>query len=148
VSVEEGKMRLPVMIAPSVAARPAVRPMPAEPIMASLAVYGNWCGPGHGGGGPPIDAVDAVCERHDHCYDERGYFDCSCDRELVAGMPAAIADPATPVAGKVAGAAAAALFQALPCLCHRICLPFIGCVSTPLPVPGVPGAKVCPPPFA
>ena len=56
----------------------------------------------------PIDPVDRVCQLHDQCYDQRGYLDCSCDRDLVARMPAAVVHPATPPAGKVAGAAAAA----------------------------------------
>ena len=140
-------MRLPVTSA-TPGGTPTSGPAPLTQFAAGLAVYGNWCGPGHGGGGPPIDAVDEVCFRHDRCYEERGYFDCSCDRDLIARMPAAIVHPATPVAGKVAGAAAAALFQAVPCLCHRICLPFVGCIPSPVPVPGPPGVKACPPPFA
>jgi hypothetical protein len=46
-------------------------------------LYGNWCGPGCSGPGAPIDAVDACCKAHDQCYGRRGYFACSCDRELV-----------------------------------------------------------------
>lgn len=46
-------------------------------------VYGRWCGPLCGGGGPPIDDVDACCQVHDNCYGRRGYFACSCDRNLV-----------------------------------------------------------------
>ena len=64
---------------------------------AGVPVYGNWCGPGHGGeSGSPIDPVDQVCCRHDKCYDSRGYFDCSCDRTLLEALPAAIADPGGP----------------------------------------------------
>jgi hypothetical protein len=32
-----------------------------------LAIYGNWCGPGHGGG-PCIDMADCLCKRHDLAY--------------------------------------------------------------------------------
>jgi hypothetical protein len=46
-------------------------------------IYGNWCGPGCGGPGGPIDNVDQCCQSHDRCYDARGYFACSCDRELL-----------------------------------------------------------------
>lgn len=46
-------------------------------------VYGNWCGPGCSGPAPPIDAVDACCRAHDNCYGRKGYFACSCDRDLV-----------------------------------------------------------------
>jgi hypothetical protein len=47
-------------------------------------IYGRWCGPGCGGPGPPVDDLDACCQGHDGCYDQRGYFACSCDRELLA----------------------------------------------------------------
>jgi hypothetical protein len=72
-----------------------------------LAIYGNWCGPGHG-------EADHLSIRWIVCvvcttsgYDERGYFDCSCDRDLIGRMPAAIADPRTSPAGQAAGTAAA-----------------------------------------
>src|SRR4029077_14661699 len=48
-----------------------------------LAIYGNYCGPGHGdptGATPPVDAVDAACRTHDLCYDATNYFNCGCDR--------------------------------------------------------------------
>lgn len=151
-------MRLPVMgdaggRTSTLPVRLAVRglaPLAEAPrqFAAGVAVYGNWCGPGHGGPGAPIDPVDRVCQLHDQCYDQRGYLDCSCDRDLVARMPAAVVHPATSPAGKVAGAAAAGVFQATPCLCRRICLPFIGCFSSPIPIPTPPGIKHCPPPFA
>ena len=51
----------------------------------SIAVYGNWCGPGYGEG-EPIDRLDAHCKRHDECYAKRGYFSCSCDEEFIAGV--------------------------------------------------------------
>lgn len=46
-------------------------------------MYGRWCGPGCSGPGAPIDDVDACCQAHDQCYGRRGYFSCSCDRELL-----------------------------------------------------------------
>lgn len=54
-----------------------------------LPVYGNWCGPGHGGG-TPVDAVDAACQTHDNCYGDRGYFDCQCDDQLVQQLNQAL----------------------------------------------------------
>jgi hypothetical protein len=130
-----------------------VLPSPVQPVpLGGLDVYGNWCGPGNSGPGAPIDRVDQVCCRHDKCYSDRGYFDCSCDRDLIASMPAAIADPNTPALGQGVGAAAIAVFSATPCICHRACFPFLGCVDIPGPggVPGIPSGplKLCPPGFA
>jgi len=48
-----------------------------------IPIWGNWCGPGHGSG-PPQDILDRGCQIHDKCYEEKGYFSCSCDWELVA----------------------------------------------------------------
>lgn len=45
-------------------------------------IYGNWCGPGCGGGDIKDD-VDNCCKKHDDCYDRNGYFCCSCDRKVV-----------------------------------------------------------------
>lgn len=51
----------------------------------SLPIYGNWCGPGYGGG-TPIDTLDRACMRHDNCYGIEGYFSCSCDYQLIADI--------------------------------------------------------------
>lgn len=109
-----------------------------------LPIYGNYCGPGHGdptGQTPPIDAVDAACRSHDQCYDQRGYFNCGCDRNLIASLPAAIA--ATPTTqGKAGGVAVMAYFNAAACVCStRVCLPFVGCAT--IPTPGVGGHGPC-----
>lgn len=48
-------------------------------------IWGNWCGPGHGGGAA-LGRLDALCRTHDRCYGSRGYFACSCDRELRDGI--------------------------------------------------------------
>lgn len=47
-----------------------------------MKVYGNWCGPKHGGG-PAKNALDLACKYHDHCYSRHGYFNCKCDVDLV-----------------------------------------------------------------
>lgn len=47
-------------------------------------IYGRWCGPGCSGPGAPVDSTDECCMNHDHCYEKRGYFACSCDRELLS----------------------------------------------------------------
>jgi len=117
----------------------------SQAALLALDLYGNWCGPGQSGPGAPVDRVDQVCCRHDRCYSSRGYFDCKCDRDLIAAMPAAIADSRTSAAGRAFGAAAAVTFAALPCLCHEKCFPFFGCAKIPPPIPGIPGLKLCPP---
>jgi hypothetical protein len=116
----------------------------------SIPVYGNWCGPGFGGPNPPIDAVDQVCCRHDKCFDDRGFDDCSCNRDLLARMPAAITSSGVSAAGRAAGVGIIAALSLAPCLCHRACFPFFGCRDLPGPVgvPGVPGVHLCPPGFA
>lgn len=118
---------------------------PLFPSGSGLPIYGNYCGPGHGDPTymtPPVDAVDAVCMAHDMCYDTFGYFNCACDRALIAGMPAAIA--ASPcLSGKTAGAAAMTYFAGATCFCPTtVCLPFGGpCFS--VPVPGRGGIGIC-----
>lgn len=54
---------------------------------ASLPIWGNWCGPGHGGG-IAVDVLDSICRTHDRCYGSRGYFACSCDRAIVRDIRA------------------------------------------------------------
>ncbi|MCE4957825.1 hypothetical protein [Macrococcoides caseolyticum] len=50
-----------------------------------LPLWGNWCGPGHGGGNPQ-DKLDSLCMSHDECYGRDGYFSCKCDEDLVNGI--------------------------------------------------------------
>lgn len=38
------------------------------PSSVSLRIYGNWCGPGYGGG-LCVDAIDRACRAHDLAYD-------------------------------------------------------------------------------
>lgn len=52
---------------------------------AGVPMWGNWCGPGHGGG-IARDRLDSLCRTHDRCYGSKGYFACSCDRALVSGI--------------------------------------------------------------
>lgn len=118
--------------------------------------YGKHCGIGRGSSDPPIDAVDEVCCRHDKCYCERGYFDCSCDRDLIVDMPAAISQPGVSLEGRAKGALIATSLGADPfCLCHRICRPGfpdfwnVECTDAGnFAVPGIPPLKLCTPPFA
>ena len=98
--------------------------LPAQPATGSTAnggipIYGNYCGPAHGddtGALPAIDAVDAACQTHDACYLQRGYFNCSCDRELLASVPAAAIIAGTPGAA-AAASAIAGFFAGFPCQC-------------------------------
>ena len=100
-----------------------------------LEIYGNWCGPFHGGG-DPIDAVDRQCCIHDHCYDDRGYLDCSCDRDLISGMHRAMANPYVSQTGRDRASLIAGFFRVSPCFCHRVCA-FGVCVRVP-PLPESP----------
>jgi len=52
-------------------------------------LHGHYCGPGHGDPTyrqKPVDQLDAVCMRHDKCYDKTGYLDCGCDYEYLKGL--------------------------------------------------------------
>lgn len=50
----------------------------------SFPIWGNWCGPGHGGeSGGPVDELDTACMHHDLCYEQQGYFSCDCDQALI-----------------------------------------------------------------
>ncbi|USD81060.1 MULTISPECIES: hypothetical protein [Bacteria] len=48
----------------------------------SIPVWGNWCGPGYGGG-PTKGLLDAACKKHDLDYKKYGYFDCASDARLI-----------------------------------------------------------------
>jgi len=47
-----------------------------------IPIWGNWCGPGHGGG-TPKDLLDKACMYHDLDYAKYGYFDCESDLRLI-----------------------------------------------------------------
>ncbi len=149
-SLQKGRHVTPRQLVASRHIRADVAADRSVKMTAGIPVYGNWCGPGHGGeSGPPIDPVDQVCCRHDKCYDQRGYFDCLCDQDLLNAMPGAIADSRTPPDGIIAGMAIIAAFEITPCLCNQICLPFTGvCIPAIPPVPPIPGTKQCPPPYS
>lgn len=59
-------------------------------IKPGLPIYGNWCGPGHGGKSmnnpKPENNLDYRCMEHDLCYAKVGYFHCTCDRNLLWGI--------------------------------------------------------------
>jgi Phospholipase A2 len=139
-----GLLDLPPLVQP-------VQPVRTAELISEIR-YGNWCGNAYGSG-VPEDKVDQVCCRHDKCYCERGDLDCSCDRDLLADMPGAIADPSTPAEGRLAGAAFMAFFAADPfCLCHQVLVPRVGWppwrwATAPFPVPGIPPLKTCPFPY-
>lgn len=109
-------------------------------------IYGNWCGPFYGSG-QPIDAVDRLCCIHDHCYDNRGYLDCSCDRDLISGMRRTMSNPYVSPEGRYKASQIADFFRISPCLCYRICIPWLGCFRS-VPTPGTPLLKQCIPPYA
>lgn len=77
-----------------------------------IPVWGNWCGPGHGGG-TPRDTLDRLCMEHDNCYAARGYFDCECDARLRAGISRSASSMGT---GERAMAAAISVYFSIqPC---------------------------------
>jgi len=122
-------------------------PSPSSP-SGGLAIYGNYCGPGHGDPKyqtPPIDAVDAACMAHDMCYDKLGYLNCACDRALLDSLRSVSQDPMLSTAGQVAGFAVYNYFSVTPCLCYpKVCIPFFGCFSSPIPLnSGVGGIGFC-----
>lgn len=82
-----------------------------------IPIYGNWCGPGHGGGNP-LDDVDRACMTHDKCYSSRGYFDCECDAQLLRDLDRAIAFGNVRPWGRVMGPAIRAWFSLQPCVPH------------------------------
>ncbi|MED1107530.1 hypothetical protein [Bacillus paramycoides] len=44
---------------------------------------GKGCGDGGStGGGTPINTLDSCCRTHDRCYNNFGFDDCGCDRDL------------------------------------------------------------------
>jgi len=47
--------------------------------------YGNWCGKGNKGK-PAIDALDALCYRHDKCYDRTEQWNKACNRTFVYAL--------------------------------------------------------------
>ena len=80
-----------------------------------LPVYGNWCGPGYGGSGSPVDDVDRACMIHDNCYGAKGYFNCSCDQELVTSLERAINSGGVSFRGRLMGRIIRRWFQLQPC---------------------------------
>ncbi|TNE48058.1 MAG: hypothetical protein EP343_17300 [Deltaproteobacteria bacterium] len=99
-----------------------------------IKVYGRWCGPNHGFGKPPIDAVDNVCKLHDICCRKKKYGEptekiqhCDCDRIIVQRMRSAISRTKTRK-GKRAGFVILNYFRRAPCYCKkRICVPAPSC---------------------
>jgi len=79
----------------------------------SMPIYGKYCGPGHSGPGTPIDALDKACQKHDKCYSKRGYFACSCDKELLSDVVSAL--PYLSGKGLVASVAIRTYFMNAPC---------------------------------
>jgi hypothetical protein len=81
----------------------------------SLPVYGNWCGPGHGGG-TPVDDLDRACMRHDECYGRKGYFDCGCDAQLIRDIDTALSSGQVRLSGRVLGPLIRSWFTVQPCV--------------------------------
>lgn len=63
-----------------------------------LLFHGNYCGPGGRAGLPPVDALDAACQRHDACSPAvgTGLPSCGCNAQL-AREAALIAETRRPI---------------------------------------------------
>ncbi|WP_099188416.1 phospholipase A2 family protein [Tepidibacter mesophilus] len=84
-------------------------------VNSGLPVYGNWCGPGHGGG-TPIDKVDEACMVHDKCYGKEGYFNCDCDKALTTEIRRLIKNgDVQSLKAKAVVTAMLAWFENVPC---------------------------------
>lgn len=116
-------------------------PADAEDLLAapeaSIPVHGNWCGPGHGGG-PPKDALDQACMHHDKCYDDKGYFNCECDGDLVSRIDRALLEGRIPPRLKPKALLIRQYFANSPCARYVT----IGGRQIPLPVSNHPAAAV------
>ena len=88
------------------------------------AMYGCWCGKGNRCTSVK-DAVDGVCRAHDKCYDSKGTANCACERDLCKNMLGAMASVGAD--GKVAGTVARSIFCKSPCICDRVCVPWLCC---------------------
>jgi hypothetical protein len=135
VSMSQLESATPVSSIPPPFVLPPALLAAARQAAASLPVYGNYCGIGHGDGSgctPADDEVDAVCCRHDQCWSDRGDWDCGCDCELVADMPGAIARSSSAEA-RAKGALILEFFRLSPCACR------VG----PIPVPNPGGPTKC-----
>lgn len=79
-----------------------------------IPVHGNWCGPGHGGGGA-LDLLDGICRSHDKCYGSKGYFTCSCDDLLIKSIQYSLPFMAT-MKERTKALAVSAYFHIQPCI--------------------------------
>lgn len=102
---------------------------PPANVEAGLPVHGNFCGPGYGDQNKPaLDAVDHQCKVHDACFDNKGYFDCGCDRALLAGLAQVLASPGLSAEAALAGSAVLAYFSQAYCVCmEEVCTDYLKC---------------------
>lgn len=62
----------------------------------SLLLHGNYCGPGNKAPKPPIDALDAACDRHDACTPSGGLPSPACNARLQRDADLIANDPRQP----------------------------------------------------
>ena len=74
---------------------------------APLLLHGNYCGPGNRPG-PPVDALDAACMRHDACMPAKGLPSCDCMTRLQHEAEAVAHNPAEPPDVQILASATAA----------------------------------------
>lgn len=97
------------------APRPTVTPGAVGAERLGLPIYGNWCGPGHGGG-TPVDDLDRACMQHDECYGRKGYFDCGCDKKLIQNIDTALSTGQVQPLGRALGPLIQQWFTIQPCV--------------------------------
>lgn len=81
-----------------------------------LLIHGNYCGIGNRPGMPPIDALDAACQRHDACTKTGKLPSCRCDERLRDEARAIATNPQTAPRLQILASATASAMAVL--ICH------------------------------
>ena len=88
-------------------AKPSITGGSGQADQAPLLLHGNYCGPGNRPG-PPVDALDAACMRHDPCMPATGLPSCGCMTRLQNEAEAVAHNPAEPPDVQILASATAA----------------------------------------
>ena len=84
-----------------------------------MPTYGNWCGRNHPlnpeSADKPVDILDAICQRHDLCYVDKGHMSCECDSEFVSAVVSNLKEKRFTGSQKVLAHTFRAYFRGSPC---------------------------------